>query len=159
MPSFDFPPPPEPHQRLARAVANQWQQQNPFRAAVVRVLARLDRDRPQPSHHLLEHCPETPQEALLDRWCRHWYQSLASTPEGRLQLDLRKSRQRNPLGPPGVVIEARHHPKGMTVLMPSSPHFRRACRRPAQAPKAIPSKTLNSHRVKGVPFPADMLGQ
>jgi len=103
MTTFNFYPPPQPHQALAKAAAQQWASQHPLRAVVVRVLARLGRGRQQPrerssiaseasSHHLLEHCPETPQEALealLDRWCRHWYQSLASTPEGRLQLDLR----------------------------------------------------------------------
>jgi hypothetical protein len=88
----DTLPPRQPHQALAKAAAQQWASQHPLRAAVVRVLARLGRDRPQPSHHPLEHCPDTPQddlEDLLDRWVRHWYGSLASTPEGRLQLDLR----------------------------------------------------------------------
>jgi hypothetical protein len=92
MTTFNFYPPPQPHQALARAAAQRWARQHPFRAVVVRMLARLGRDRPQPSHHLLEHCPETPQEDLedlLDRWCRHWYQSLAATAAGRLQLDLR----------------------------------------------------------------------
>lgn len=92
MTTFNTTSPPEPHQALARAAARQWASQNPFRAAAVRVLVRLGRGRQQHSHHLLEHCPETPQEdleALLEQWAVHWYRSLASTPEGRLQLDLR----------------------------------------------------------------------
>ena len=92
MTTFNTLPPPQPHQRLARAAAQQWASQHPLRAALVRVLGRLGRSRQQPSHHLLEHCPETPQEDLedlLERWCCHWHRSLASTPEGRLQLDLR----------------------------------------------------------------------
>jgi cation transport ATPase len=91
MTTFNTLPPRQPHQRLARAAAQQWASQHPLRAAVVRVLARLGRSRQQPSHHPLEHCPETPQdglEALLDRWTRHWYGSLASTPEGRLLASL-----------------------------------------------------------------------
>ena len=87
------PPPPEPHQRLARAAARRWARQHPCRALVVRVLARLKPASGEPVCHQLEHCPETPQEALealLDRWVSHWYQSLAATPEGRLQLELRR---------------------------------------------------------------------
>jgi hypothetical protein len=103
MTSLLIPPPPEPHQRLARAAARQWASQHPLRAALARVLARLGGGRQQPrerssiaseasSYHPLEHCPDTPQddlEDLLDRWVRHWYGSLASTPEGLLQLDLK----------------------------------------------------------------------
>jgi hypothetical protein len=91
MTSLLIPPPPEPHQRLARAAAQRWASQHPLKAALARVLARLGRDRPQPGHHPLEHCPDTPQddlEDLLDRWVRHWYGSLASTPEGRLLASL-----------------------------------------------------------------------
>ena len=85
-------PPPEPHQALARVAASQWASQHPLKAAVVRVLTRLRPTKGQPSYHLLEHCPEASQEdleALLDRWVRHWYGSLAGSSEGRLQLDLR----------------------------------------------------------------------
>ena len=104
MTTIYFVPPPEPHQRLARAAARQWARQHPYRerssivsaairAVVVRVLARLKPVKGEPVCHQLEWCPETSQEdleALLDRWCRHWYGSLASTPEGRLQLELRR---------------------------------------------------------------------
>ena len=102
MTTFDTLPPRQPHQRLARAAAQQWASQHPLRAALVRVLGRLGRSRQQPrerssiaseasSYHPLEHCPDTPQddlEDLLDRWVRHWYGSLASTPEGRLLASL-----------------------------------------------------------------------
>ena len=92
MTSFNDCPPSEPHQALARAVARKWQLQHPLRAAVVMALARLGRGRQQPSCHPLEWCPATPQDdldALLEQWCCHWLVSLASTPEGRLQLELR----------------------------------------------------------------------
>ena len=104
MTTIYFVPPPEPHQRLAKAAARRWARQHPYRerssivsaairAVVVRVLARLKPASGEPVCHQLEHCPETPQEALealLDRWVSHWYQSLAATPEGRLQLELRR---------------------------------------------------------------------
>jgi len=88
----DLPPPCEPHQALARVAASQWARQHPLKAVLVRVLARLVPASREPLCHLLEHCPETSQEdleALLDRWCCHWHGSLASTSQGRLQLDLR----------------------------------------------------------------------
>ena len=93
MTTIYFVPPPEPHQRLAKAAARRWARQHPYRALVVRVLARLRPVKGEPVCHQLEWCPETPQEdleALLDRWCCHWYQSLVSSADGRLQLDLRR---------------------------------------------------------------------
>jgi non-ribosomal peptide synthetase component F len=93
MTTIYFDPPPEPHQRLARAAARRWARQHPFKAVLVRVLARLRPIKGEPLFHQLEWCPATPQEALegaLDRWFRHWHGSLAATPEGRLQLALRR---------------------------------------------------------------------
>ena len=93
MTTIYFTPPPEPHQRLARAAARRWARQHPYRALVVRVLARLRPVKGEPLCHQLEWCPETSQEDLegaLDRWFRHWYGSLAGSSEGRLHLELRR---------------------------------------------------------------------
>ena len=92
MSSFDFDPPPEPHQHLARTVACQWRHQQPLRAQLVRALASLSRSRPQPGCHPLGWRPATPHqdlEALLEQWARHWHSSLQNTAEGSLHLELR----------------------------------------------------------------------
>ena len=93
MPSFDFDPPQplQPHRRVGRMVAQQWRQKHPLKALLVRALATLRPSRPQLTFHPLESCPQTSEEdleLLLMEWRSHWYRSLASTPQGRYQLEL-----------------------------------------------------------------------
>ena len=92
MTSFNITPPLEPHQGLALKVARRWRQEHRFKAFLVELLARIRPTRGNPACHPLEQCPATPQEELeelMERWCRHWLGCLASTSQGRLQLDLR----------------------------------------------------------------------